>query len=150
MSDRGRAVFVDEHAGDEAIQGEGGIRPASQDYLQGAAALCKKKNLLLMFDEVQAGMGRTGKLFAYQHYGVIPDIVTVAKSLGGGFPIGALLAREEAAAAFEYGNHASTFGGGEFVTGIALACLEFLFQEISVIHGIAHMEKIIDAGFYRS
>jgi predicted acetylornithine/succinylornithine family transaminase len=113
----------------EAVQGEGGIRPASQDYLQGAATLCKERNLLLMFDEVQAGMGRTGKLFAYQHYEVIPDIVTVAKSLGGGFPIGALLAREEVAAAFEYGNHASTFGGGEFVTGIALACLELLLQE---------------------
>ena len=87
-----------------------------------------------LFDEVQAGMGRTGKLFAYQHYGVQPDIITLAKSLGGGFPIGMMLARREVAEAFEFGNHASTFGGGEFVTGIAIAFLEILFNDNLLDH----------------
>lgn len=118
----------------EAIQGEGGIRPADQDYMLGVAQLCKEKNLLLMFDEVQGGMGRTGKLFAYQHYHVRPDIITLAKALGGGFPIGMMLARREVAEVFEFGNHASTFGGGEFVTGIAIAFLEMLFNDNLLEH----------------
>jgi acetylornithine/succinyldiaminopimelate/putrescine aminotransferase len=118
----------------EAVQGEGGILPADPEYLQGVAALCKERHLLLMFDEVQCGMGRTGKLFAYQHYGVQPDIVTMAKALGGGFPIGAMLAKQDVAEAFEYGNHASTFGGGDFVTGIAVTCLEMLYNENLLDH----------------
>ena len=113
----------------EAVQGEGGIRAADPEYLKGVEKLCKEHNLLLIFDEVQAGMGRTGKLFAYQHYGVQPDLVTVAKGLGAGFPIGMMLARKEVAKAFEYGNHASTFGGGEFVTGVALTFVRILLEE---------------------
>ncbi len=126
----------------EAVQGEGGVRIADPEYLQGVAELCQEQNLLLIFDEVQSGMGRTGKLFAYQHYNVTPDIVTLAKSLGGGFPIGLMLARREAAEAFEYGNHASTFGGGEFVTGIALAFVETLFNENLIEHA-AEMGKLL-------
>lgn len=118
----------------EAIQGEGGIQPADSAYLQGVAKLCKEKNLLLIFDEVQAGMGRTGKLFAYQHYNVQPDIVTLAKGLGAGFPIGMMLAKRDVAQAFEYGNHASTFGGGEFVTGVALQFVKMLLEENLLEH----------------
>ena len=118
----------------EAVQGEGGVQIANQEYLQGVARLCKAKKLLLMFDEVQVGMGRTGKLFAYQHYDVHPDIITLAKSLGGGLPIGVMLAKREVAKAFEFGNHASTFGGGEFVTGIAIAFLETLFNDQLIKH----------------
>lgn len=113
----------------EAVQGEGGIQVAAPDYLEGVAQLCRERNILLMFDEVQAGMGRTGKLFAFQHYNVRPDVVTVAKGLGAGFPIGMMLARREVAAAFEPGNHASTFGGGEFVTGVALTFVNLLMKE---------------------
>jgi acetylornithine/N-succinyldiaminopimelate aminotransferase len=126
----------------EAIQGEGGVRIADRDYLQGVTQLCQKQNLLLMFDEVQAGMGRTGKLFAYQHYDIHPDIITMAKSLGGGFPIGVMLAKREAAKAFEFGNHASTFGGGEFVTGIAIAFLELLLNDYLLDH-VVEMGKIL-------
>jgi acetylornithine/N-succinyldiaminopimelate aminotransferase len=126
----------------EAIQGEGGIRPADPDYLTGAAQICQERNLLLIFDEVQAGMGRTGKLFAYQHYGVQPDIVTTAKGLGAGFPIGALLARREVAAAFEFGNHAATFGGGEFVTGIALTFLDLLLND-NLLEHVDAMGKLL-------
>ena len=122
----------------EAIQGEGGIRVADSDYLAGVEKLCREHNLLLIFDEVQAGMGRTGKLFGYQHYGVQPDIVTLAKSLGAGFPIGMMLARRDVANAFEYGNHASTFGGGEFVTGVALAFVKILLEE----HLLEHVEEM--------
>ena len=113
----------------EAVQGEGGIQVAAPDYLEGVARLCRERNILLMFDEVQAGMGRTGKLFAFQHYNARPDVVTVAKGLGAGFPIGMMLARREVAAAFEPGNHASTFGGGEFVTGVALTFVRLLMKE---------------------
>lgn len=126
----------------EAVQGEGGVRIADPDYLKGVAELCQERQLLLIFDEVQSGMGRTGKLFAYQHYDVHPDIVTLAKSLGGGFPIGMMLARREVADAFEYGNHASTFGGGEFVTGVALTFLEILFKENLIDHA-AEMGKLL-------
>jgi predicted acetylornithine/succinylornithine family transaminase len=118
----------------EAIQGEGGILPAEPEYLKGVVDLCRTHKLLLMFDEVQAGMGRTGKLFAYQHYGIQPDIVTLAKSLGGGFPIGMMLAKQNVAEAFEYGDHASTFGGGEFVTGVALTFVEILLQDRLLDH----------------
>ena len=126
----------------ETIQGEGGIKIADQAYFQGVAKLCKEHNLLFIIDEVQSGMGRTGKLFAHQHYHVCPDIVTLAKALGGGLPIGMMLARREVAEAFEYGNHASTFGGGEFVTGVALAFMEVLFNENLLDH-VAKMGKLL-------
>ena len=127
----------------EAVQGEGGIQVAAPDYLEGVAQLCRERNILLMFDEVQAGMGRTGKLFAFQHYNVRPDVVTVAKGLGAGFPIGMMLARREVAAAFEPGNHASTFGGGEFVTGVALTFVRLLMQEGLLEHVIKMGELLL-------
>ncbi|MBM7853873.1 acetylornithine/N-succinyldiaminopimelate aminotransferase [Desulfohalotomaculum tongense] len=113
----------------EPIQGEGGIYPATREYLQGVARLCREKNLLLIFDEVQCGLGRTGNFLAYQLYGVEPDIITLAKALGGGFPIGALLAKEHAAAAFQPGDHASTFGGSPLACTAALAAVQVLLEE---------------------
>ena len=95
----------------EPVQGEGGVYPASQEYLEGIRKLCDEHGILLIFDEVQTGIGRTGSLFAYQEYGVEPDILTLAKGLGGGVPIGAFLARAEVADAFEPGDHGTTFGG---------------------------------------
>lgn len=127
----------------EAVQGEGGIQVAAPDYLEGVAQLCRERNILLMFDEVQAGMGRTGKLFAFQHYNARPDVVTVAKGLGAGFPIGMMLARREVAAAFEPGNHASTFGGGEFVTGVALTFVNLLMKEGLLEHVIKMGELLL-------
>lgn len=113
----------------EPVQGEGGVIPATPDYLEGVQALCREKGLLLIFDEVQCGLGRTGKLFSYQHYQVEPDIITLAKALAGGFPIGALLAKEHVAAAFQPGDHASTFGGNPLACAAALAAMETLLQD---------------------
>jgi predicted acetylornithine/succinylornithine family transaminase len=113
----------------EPVQAEGGIRLATPEYLKNVNTICKDNNFLLIFDEIQAGMGRTGKLFSYEHFDVSPDIITIAKSLGCGFPIGAFLARDEIAGSFEFGNHGSTFGGGEFVTGIAIEFLNILYNE---------------------
>ena len=108
----------------EPVQGESGVYPADPAYLQEVAELCREKNILLIFDEVQTGIGRTGKLFAFEHFGVVPDIITLAKGLAGGVPIGAVLAKEEVAKAFEPGDHASTFGGNPLACTAALAVLE--------------------------
>ncbi|HHV44542.1 MAG TPA: acetylornithine transaminase [Firmicutes bacterium] len=113
----------------EPVQGEGGVRPCDYDYLQAVATLCKERDILLILDEVQTGMGRTGKLFAYQHFDLIPDIVTLAKALGGGIPIGAVLAKKEVAKSFRPGTHASTFGGNPLACSAALAVLEVLTQQ---------------------
>lgn len=107
----------------EPIQGEGGVRVPDDDYLPGLRQLCSKREVLLMLDEVQTGMGRTGRLFAYEHWGIQPDIVTLAKGLGGGLPIGAMIAKKPVADAFVPGSHASTFGGNPFVTTVALTVL---------------------------
>ncbi len=103
----------------EPIQGEGGIYPADQTYLREVRALCDEKNIVLIFDEVQCGIGRTGKFFAYQQYGVVPDVVMMAKGLGGGVPIGGIIANDKVAKAFIPGTHASTFGGNPLVTSAA-------------------------------
>ena len=113
----------------EPIQGEGGVYPADQEFLDLASSLCKQHDALLIFDEIQTGMGRTGKWWAYQHYGVIPDIMTVAKALGGGVPIGALLARGAAATTLVPGDHGTTFGGNPLATRTALAVIEAMENE---------------------
>ena len=113
----------------EPVQGEGGIVPADETYLKGLRDLCDKHNILLIFDEIQCGMGRTGHLFAYQGYNVIPDMITIAKALGGGFPIGALLAKEEIANAFDKGDHGTTFGGNPLATAAAYASVSTLINE---------------------
>lgn len=114
----------------EPVQGEGGVHPADPAYLAGVRELCDQHGLLLVFDEVQCGLGRTGKFFAYQHYGVEPDIITLAKALGGGFPIGAMLAKEEAAAAFAPGDHASTFGGNPLACAAGLAAMKTMLDGV--------------------
>jgi predicted acetylornithine/succinylornithine family transaminase len=113
----------------EPVQGEGGVNVATPEYLAGVRELCDRNGLLLIFDEVQCGLGRTGKFLAYQHYGVEPDIITLAKALGGGFPIGAMLAGEEVAAAFKPGDHASTFGGNPLACAAGLAAMRVLLEE---------------------
>jgi predicted acetylornithine/succinylornithine family transaminase len=112
----------------EPIQGEGGINVPDEDYLRGLRDLCDRRGLLLIFDEVQTGMGRTGKLFGYEHFGVTPDIMTLAKALGGGLPLGAMLAREGVAKSFMPGSHASTFGGNPLACSAALAVLQSLLK----------------------
>lgn len=110
----------------EPIQGEGGIYEADPDYLQKVRRLCDEKGLLLIFDEVQCGMGRTGKLFAYQHYGVQPDIMTLAKAIAGGLPLGAMVATDEVASGFKPGDHASTFGGNPVSCAAGVAVMKEL------------------------
>jgi predicted acetylornithine/succinylornithine family transaminase len=125
----------------EPVQGEGGIKPANLDFLKGIRKLCDQEGILLIYDEVQCGLGRTGKFFAFQNYGVSPDIITLAKGLGGGFPIGAMLATEEAAAGFAPGDHASTFGGNFLATAVAGKVVE-------IISDPAFLQKVGKNGAY--
>ena len=126
----------------EPIQGEGGIVVPSVDYLRGLRQLCDDRNLLLIFDEVQVGMGRTGKLFAYEHFGVEPDVMTLAKALGAGVPLGAMLAREDVAKSFAAGSHASTFGGNPLVCRAALAVLDTIHQDGLLANCVARGEQL--------
>jgi acetylornithine/N-succinyldiaminopimelate aminotransferase len=118
----------------EPIQGEGGIRTPKEGYLESLRQICDENGILLIFDEIQTGMGRTGKLFAYQHFGIEPDIMTLAKALGNGLPIGAMLAREKIAQAFQPGSHASTFGGTPLVTAAALEVVQTFSRENIIDH----------------
>ncbi|MGP8291089.1 aspartate aminotransferase family protein [Vreelandella zhanjiangensis] len=120
MGDDTCAVMV------EPMQGEGGILPATPEFLKGLRELCDQYNALLVFDEVQTGVGRCGTLYAYERYGVTPDILTSAKSLGGGFPVGAMLATDKVAKSLAFGTHGSTYGGNALGSAIALAALEFI------------------------
>ena len=113
----------------EPIQGEGGIVVPHPDYLKGVKEICREKGALLIFDEIQTGMGRTGRLFAYEHFGVSPDIMSLAKALGNGLPIGAMLSTEALSTAFGPGSHASTFGGTPLVTAVAKAVLSTLLND---------------------
>lgn len=113
----------------EPIQGESGVNPANVDYIKQVRKLCDEKGILLIFDEVQCGLGRTGKMFAYEHFGVEPDIFTLAKALGGGFPIGALCAKEPVASAFEPGDHGSTFGGNPLACSAGYAALSTIIND---------------------
>ena len=113
----------------EPIQGEGGINIADNDYMKELRTLCNAKDILLIFDEVQSGMGRSGKLFAYQHYGILPDAMTLAKSLGGGFPIGAMVVADKFVDCLKPGMHASTFGGSPIVCAAANAVLDAIEKD---------------------
>lgn len=113
----------------EPIQGEGGVNLPVEGYLKGLRDICDAHNLLLIFDEVQTGIGRTGELFAYENYGVIPDIMTLAKSLGGGVPIGAMLAKEDIMKSFTPGTHAATFGGNPLACTAGIATLKVIIEE---------------------
>jgi acetylornithine/N-succinyldiaminopimelate aminotransferase len=132
----------------EPIQGEGGVVVPDPQYLKGLRELCDRLGLLLIFDEVQVGMGRTGKLFAYEHFGVEPDIMTLAKALGGGLPVGAMLAKEAVARSFVPGTHASTFGGNPLVCGVGLAVLKTLTQG-GVLKNCVKMGRLLFGGLQR-
>jgi acetylornithine aminotransferase len=113
----------------EPYQGEGGVNVPEANYLQGLRSLCDRNGWLLMLDEVQCGIGRSGKWFAFQHSDIMPDVITLAKGLGSGVPIGACLAKGAAATVFGPGNHASTFGGNPLVCAAALTTLEVIEEE---------------------
>lgn len=110
----------------EPVQGEGGIQVADFNFLRGIRKICEREGIFLIFDEVQSGIGRTGEMFAWKNYGIKPDILTLAKGLGGGFPIGAMLANEIASQGFAPGDHASTFGGNPLATAVALKVVEII------------------------
>lgn len=113
----------------EPIQGEGGIVPAEKEYLEEVRQLCDEQDILLIFDEIQCGIGRTGKLFAKEHFEIQPDIMTLAKGLGGGMPVGALLCNEKVGDAIDYGDHGTTFGGNPMASAAALATLKAILEE---------------------
>jgi acetylornithine/N-succinyldiaminopimelate aminotransferase len=112
----------------EPIQGEGGVRPASHEFMQGLRRICDEKDLMLVLDEVQCGVARTGRLYAYEHYGIEPDILASAKGIGGGFPMGACLATEKAAAGMVIGTHGSTFGGNPFAMAAGQAVFDVILE----------------------
>jgi acetylornithine/N-succinyldiaminopimelate aminotransferase len=132
----------------EPIQGEGGVRCPDQNYLKTVRQICNETGTLLIFDEIQTGMGRTGKLFAYQHFSVEPDIMTLAKALANGLPIGAMLAKENIASAFGIGSHASTFGGTPVVSAAALEACKILVEDNIIENarsvGLYFKEKLHD------
>jgi acetylornithine/N-succinyldiaminopimelate aminotransferase len=126
----------------EPIQGEGGVNIGEISFIKGLREICNDNNILLIFDEVQTGIGRTGKLFAYEHFGVKPDVLTLAKALGGGLPIGAMLAAPEIAEYFKPGNHASTFGGNPVCCAAAKAVLQSI-EEDKLLDNAAKLGKIL-------
>jgi acetylornithine/N-succinyldiaminopimelate aminotransferase len=125
----------------EAVQGESGVRPASAGFIKAAAEICAKKDILLMFDEIQCGLGRTGAFFAFENYGVKADVATLAKGLAGGIPAGAVLAGEKAAGVFETGDHGSTFGGNPLAAACGTAVLD-------IVNDAAFLREIADKGAY--
>jgi len=131
-----RAKFNDEVCGIciEAVQGEGGVRPVSKEFFAAARELCDATGALLLADEIQSGLGRTGEWFAYQHYGILPDITTVAKPIANGLPMGAMLCTDEAARAFAPGMHGSTFGGGPLLCAVAIAVIDTMKQTNLLAH----------------
>ncbi len=142
ITDQTAAILV------EPVQGEGGVRPASEHFLRELRAACDEHGLLLMLDEVQTGMGRTGKLFAYEWAGIKPDVVALAKGIGGGFPVGACLATEKAAAAITAGTHGSTFGGNPLAMAVANAVLDVMLADgfmAGVQRASAHLERKLAA-----
>ena len=141
-----RAAVTDATAGImiEPVQGEGGIRPAEPRFLQDLRALCDEEGLLLMFDEVQTGMGRTGKLWGYEWSGVTPDVMSSAKGLGGGFPIGAVMATAEAAKGMVAGTHGCTFGGNPLASAVANAVLDVMLADGFFDH-VVEMGNLMNA-----
>ncbi|WP_299436193.1 aspartate aminotransferase family protein [uncultured Rhodospira sp.] len=132
VTDRTGAIFV------EPVQGEGGVRPPPEGYLRGLRALCDERGLLLILDEIQTGIGRTGTLFAHEHAGITPDILSAAKGLGGGFPVGALLATERCARVLTPSSHGTTFGGNP----LAMAVAEAVLDEVLAPGFLEHVRRI--------
>ena len=129
----------------ELIQAEGGVYVANKEYIKKARDITKKQDVLLIFDEVQTGMGRTGKFFAYEHYGVEPDVMSLAKALGNGFPVGAMVAKDDVMRAFEPGTHASTFGGNPMAASAVIATINTFLEE-NVIRNCAEVGKYLYNG----
>lgn len=130
----------------EPIQGEGGVRLPSTDYLRGVREICDSHGILLILDEVQTGIGRTGRLFAYEHYGIEPDIMTLAKGLGNGIPIGALLTTDKVATTFQPGSHASTFGGNPLCCAAAIATIETILEDGFILDQCRRMGEYLLQG----
>lgn len=139
ISDKTCAVVM------EPVQGEGGVIPANPDFVRGVRELCNQHNALLVFDEVQTGVGRTGKLYAYMDTDVIPDILTSAKALGGGFPVGAMLTTERVAASFGIGSHGSTYGGNPLACAVANAVIDEVTRP-EILDGVAHKRALFEQG----
>jgi predicted acetylornithine/succinylornithine family transaminase len=129
----------------ELIQSEGGVYVANREYVKFIRELADQRDILIILDEVQTGMGRTGKLFGYEHYGIEPDVVSIAKALGGGFPVGAIIAKESAASAFEPGTHASTFGGNALASSAIVATINTLIEE-GIVANCAKMGRLLVEG----
>jgi acetylornithine/N-succinyldiaminopimelate aminotransferase len=131
----------------EPVQGEGGIYPATEEFMHEIRKICDEKDIIMICDEIQCGMGRTGKMFACEHYGIKPDIMTVAKALGCGVPVGAFLANEKVAKAMVPGDHGTTYGGNPFVTAAINIVFE-LFEELNILDNVnevsAYLEEKLD------
>ena len=127
----------------ETVQGEGGIYPAKEEFIKGIRKICDEKGILLILDEIQCGMGRTGTLFAYEQYGIKPDILTVAKALGCGVPVGAFLATQEVANALVPGDHGTTYGGNPLVCAAVVKVFE-LFEELNVLDNVKKVSKYLE------
>jgi len=128
----------------ETVQGEGGIYPATPEFLQGVKALCEEKDILLILDEIQCGMGRTGEMFAFQGYDVVPDIMTSAKALGCGVPVGAFLMTEKVAAkSLEPGDHGTTYGGNPFV-GAAVSAVFDIYEEKNLLSHVKEISEYLE------
>jgi acetylornithine/N-succinyldiaminopimelate aminotransferase len=139
ISDKTCAVVV------EPVQGEGGILPASQEFLEGARRLCDEHKALLIFDEVQTGVGRCGQLYAYMNSGVVPDVLTSAKGLGGGFPIGAMLTTAKCAEVLSFGTHGSTYGGNPLACAVAEAVIDIV-NDKTLLAGVARRSQLLQDG----
>ena len=137
ISDKTCAVII------EPIQGESGVLPATDEFLRTARQLCNQYQAALIFDEVQTGMGRTGKLFAYEHSGVLPDILSSAKALGSGFPIGAMLTTNQFAPSFSVGTHGSTFGGNPLACAVAAAAFDLIQDPQTLNHVQQQGEQLL-------
>ncbi len=127
----------------EPVQGEGGLYPATKEFLEGVRKLCDEKDILLIFDEIQCGMGRTGTMFAFEQYGIMPDILTSAKALGGGLPVGAFAATEKVAQAFEVGDHGTTYGGNPFATA-AVSKVFDIFEEKQLLNHVKEVAPYLE------
>ena len=127
----------------ELVQGEGGVIPANKEWVSKLAKICKEREILLMVDEIQTGVGRTGTLFAYEQYGIEPDVISIAKGLGSGFPIGAIIAKEEAAKGFDPGSHGSTFGGNPLATAAGLATIKHILDS-NILNNANEMAAYLD------
>jgi len=128
----------------ELVQGEGGVIPADPKWVKQLEAICNENDILLMVDEIQTGMGRTGKLFSYEHYDIEPDVISLAKGLGSGLPIGAIIAKEKVAKAFDPGSHGSTFGGNPLVTAAGVATVQYIVTS-NILNNANEIAAYLDA-----